>query len=160
MNLPFSYCHLRINKIIKTLMQKQCNSLHQTIKIITIITDIYLLYNISDFTKCFSIPLSCSVIYELAMKNFFYFSGRYGKILVGREKTFSFHSGKMLAWFTEKDCGAIIFNDESKVYLKTQLNLPLTQFLGSGKRGCCYFSLFTRRMSYLSINKYIFIGKY
>ena len=67
----------------------------------------------------------------------------------------------MLAWFTEKDCGAvIIFDDESKVYLETQLNLPLTQFLGSRKKGCCYFSLFTRRISYLSINKYIFIGKY
>lgn len=72
-NLPFSYCHLRINKIIKTLMQKQCNSLHQTIKIITIITGIYVLYNISDFTKCFSIPLSHSVNYELAMKTFLFF---------------------------------------------------------------------------------------
>ena len=73
MNLPFSYCHLRINKIIKSLMQKQCNSLHQTIKIITIIIDIYVLYNISDFTKCFSILLSRSVNYELAVKNLFIF---------------------------------------------------------------------------------------
>ena len=54
-------------------MQKQCNSLHQTIKIITIITDIYVLYNISDFTKCFSILLSRSVNYELAVKNLFIF---------------------------------------------------------------------------------------
>lgn len=136
-----------------------CSSLHQTITIITIITVVYLSYNISDFTEYFAIPLSRGVNCELAMKSFFISLVNKERFLAGHEKTLSFHRGRMLAWFTEKGYGAIIISDdESKARLETWLNLPLTQFLGSRKKGFRYFFLFTQRTVHLSINtNYIFI---